>query len=243
MAKGRQAMFVRHNFIVNLKELSMAERGRLFTAMLEYSIDGKTPELGGNERFIWPAAKLMIDDDTVAYQKIVEQRQAAARERWSTDAGACESMRLDARACEDMREMQYINTTPTININTNSYKETLSKEREKKRFVPPSLDEVTAYCAERNNTVDPEGFIAFYTSNGWKVGKNPMKDWKAAVRSWEQRDRKEAIKQAKKKKPGRFDVLNEAIRKEMAANGSGGGNAMSFLNGKPLVELPGAGDS
>ena len=226
-------MFVRHNFVVNLKELSMAERGRLFTAMLEYSIEGKTPELGGNERFIWPAAKQMIDDDAAAYQKMVEQRQAAARERWSTDAGACESM----------REMQYINPTPSININTNSYKETLSKEREKKRFVPPSLDEVTAYCNERNNTVDPAGFIDFYTSNGWRVGKNPMKDWKAAVRSWEQRDRKEAVKQAKKKKPGRFDVLNEAIRKEMAANGSGGGNAMSFLNGKPLVELPGAGDS
>ena len=69
MAKGRQAMFVRHNFIVNLKELSMAERGRLFTSMLQYSIDGTEPALGGNERYIWPAAKQMIDDDAAAYQK------------------------------------------------------------------------------------------------------------------------------------------------------------------------------
>lgn len=52
----------------------------------------------------------------------------------------------------------------------------------------PSLDEVKAYCNERGNRVDPERFIDYYTSNGWKVGKNPMKDWKAAVRTWERTD-------------------------------------------------------
>ena len=57
-----------------------------------------------------------------------------------------------------------------------------------KRFVKPTLDEVQAYCLERQNSVDPESFIDFYESNGWKVGKNPMKDWKAAVRTWERRD-------------------------------------------------------
>ena len=57
-----------------------------------------------------------------------------------------------------------------------------------KRFAKPTLDEVQAYCLERQNSVDPENFIDFYESNGWKVGKNPMKDWKAAVRTWERRD-------------------------------------------------------
>lgn len=54
-----------------------------------------------------------------------------------------------------------------------------------KRFTPPTLDEVRAYCKERKNNVDPDRFFNYYTSNGWKVGKNPMKDWKAAVRTWE----------------------------------------------------------
>ena len=45
-----------------------------------------------------------------------------------------------------------------------------------------------AYCNERGNRVDPERFIDYYISNGWKVGKNPMKDWKAAVRTWERTD-------------------------------------------------------
>lgn len=54
-----------------------------------------------------------------------------------------------------------------------------------KRFAPPALDDVKAYCAERNNKVDPEHWFSYYESNGWMVGRNKMKDWKAAVRTWE----------------------------------------------------------
>ena len=53
------------------------------------------------------------------------------------------------------------------------------------RFTPPSLEDVQIYCLERNNSVDPQAFIDFYASKGWMVGKNKMKDWKAAVRTWE----------------------------------------------------------
>jgi hypothetical protein len=56
------------------------------------------------------------------------------------------------------------------------------KERNK---VPPSLGEVRDYCLERKNGIDPEKWYDHYASNGWKVGKNPMKDWQAAVRTWE----------------------------------------------------------
>lgn len=58
-----------------------------------------------------------------------------------------------------------------------------------KRFVPPTVDEVRAYCQDRQNGIDPQRFIDHYTSNGWMVGKNKMKDWKAAVRTWEQREK------------------------------------------------------
>ena len=57
-----------------------------------------------------------------------------------------------------------------------------------KRFTPPTVDEVRAYCQERGNRIDPQKFVDHYTSNGWMVGKTKMKDWKAAVRTWEQRD-------------------------------------------------------
>ena len=57
-----------------------------------------------------------------------------------------------------------------------------------KRFTAPTLEEVKEYCSERKNGVDAERFVNYYTANGWKVGKNPMKDWKAAVRTWERND-------------------------------------------------------
>lgn len=56
-------------------------------------------------------------------------------------------------------------------------------------FSPPTVDDVRAYCIERKNCVVPEAFVDYYTSNGWMVGKNHMKDWKAAVRTWERKDR------------------------------------------------------
>ena len=54
-----------------------------------------------------------------------------------------------------------------------------------KRFAKPIIDDIIDYCSERNNMVDPQKFFDYYSSNDWKVGKNPMKDWKAAVRTWE----------------------------------------------------------
>ena len=59
-----------------------------------------------------------------------------------------------------------------------------------KKFKPPTVEEVAEYCKERNNGVDPERFCDYYSANGWKVGKNSMKDWKAAVRTWEKNDKR-----------------------------------------------------
>lgn len=55
------------------------------------------------------------------------------------------------------------------------------------RFVRPTIDEIAAYCSERKNSVDAQAFFDFYESKGWRVGNQPMKDWKASVRTWERR--------------------------------------------------------
>lgn len=64
---------------------------------------------------------------------------------------------------------------------------TTSKSKTTK-FVKPSIEEILAYCRERNNNVDANKFYDYYESNGWHVGKNPMKDWKAAIRTWERKE-------------------------------------------------------
>ena len=82
-----------------------------------------------------------------------------------------------------------------IRKDTSKVKESKVKDNNKEsRFAPPSLEQVKDYCKERNNNIDPEQFINFYESKGWKIGKDKMKDWKAAIRTWENRNKKETNK-------------------------------------------------
>ena len=73
---------------------------------------------------------------------------------------------------------------PTPNNINNNIKNNISVSR----FVKPKVEEIDAYCKERNNSVDAQQFFDYYESKGWKVGKSPMKDWKSAVRTWERND-------------------------------------------------------
>lgn len=67
----------------------------------------------------------------------------------------------------------------------------LGESVKRSRFVPPSVEEVKEYCEGNNYGIDPEAFVDFYTANGWVQGKGkPIKDWKAAVRTWEHKDSK-----------------------------------------------------
>lgn len=67
-------------------------------------------------------------------------------------------------------------------------KEERARAPSSRRFTPPSVDEVAAYCRERGNAVDAQRFVDFYASKGWKVGNAGMRDWHAAVRNWERQD-------------------------------------------------------
>lgn len=102
--------------------------------------------------------------------------------RWTTDS-TTEGQPKDNRGTTDGQPMD-------INKNDKNVKndKECKEEGKPKRFSPPTVDDVKAYCSERNNSVDAERFVDFYSSKGWKVGNQPMKDWKACVRTWEKRD-------------------------------------------------------
>lgn len=81
------------------------------------------------------------------------------------------------------------NQTRPDNISEFSFSGGEKKEKIKEEeFIPPTVEMVEEYCKERGNVIDPEMFVAYYDSVGWVRGKYPMKDWKAAVRSWEKYD-------------------------------------------------------
>ena len=88
---------------------------------------------------------------------------------------------------------EYYGSTTVVlppNRKEENRKEIEENRREKKvdkpqKFIKPSVSEIEQYCKERNNSINPERFYDYYEANGWKIGKNTMKDWKAAVRTWE----------------------------------------------------------
>lgn len=92
------------------------------------------------------------------------------------------------------------------------------KPPKRKRFTPPTREEVQAYCIERNNNVDANRFIDYYTSNGWFVGKNKMKDWKAAVRTWERNNYSDTKPKTNNKVADELDNFYD-MAKEWAENG------------------------
>ena len=127
-------------------------------------------------------------------------------------------------------EMLTVNTAnskqrkpPLAHIDTDTYTYTNTDTVKQKRghFMPPSLQEITDYCKERQNTVSPEQFLNFYESKGWMVGKTKMKDWKACIRTWEQRQTGDSNgqKDTRTRTKRHIDKLDEIARADIAENG------------------------
>lgn len=80
-------------------------------------------------------------------------------------------------------------------LNTNTNTNTNTKEKgNSARFAPPTIEELSEFISENGYKVDPQRFMDYYTANGWKVGRNPMKDWRATVRTWASRDSQQQAK-------------------------------------------------
>lgn len=172
-------MAIPDEWLEEMEELSDAEYGRLVRWGQQYHLTGEKAKLSGNERFYAKRVQMQIDRYTEHYNEISEKRRAAA------NAGKC--MQMPANDSKCMETKTKTNTETKTNTSSAIAERSSSAQ---KRFAPPSVDEVRAYCLERGNSVDAQKFVDFYASKGWKVGNQSMKDWKAAVRTWEQREEK-----------------------------------------------------
>lgn len=117
-------------------------------------------------------------------------------ENMQTHNSECECMRSDANTFTKRKKEKMPPAPPEEEKNKNIYTPTNTSVCTPKAkngvFVPPTVEEAQAYIAEQGYSVDAERFVDFYTAKGWKIGKNPMKDWRAAVRGWE-RDKRNAL--------------------------------------------------
>lgn len=160
-----------------IEMLGDAEKGRLFTAMLRYASTGELPDLRGGERLLWPTAKLNIDRTRAEAEKNTINGKKGGRPKTQNNPKKPNETLKDKD-----KENKIIPLSPNGDIPPKGGRTPV------KRFVKPTAEEVRAYCAERGNRVDAQAFVDFYEAKGWKVGNAPMKDWKAAVRTWEKRD-------------------------------------------------------
>lgn len=174
---AREYFCAYHSYIKQCKGLSDGELGRLFRALLEYSASGKVPELNGRESVAFDFMSANIDRDAESYKDTCNRNRENISKRY-------ERIRANTTVYETYQEKEEEKEKEEL-LKKDISNEISKKSTRQKKFVPPTVEEVAAYCLERKNKVDAAYFVDHYTSNGWKVGKQNMKDWKAAVRTWE----------------------------------------------------------
>ena len=150
------------------------ERCRYYDQILDYGLDGIEPEVSGTAGAMFVLTKPTIDS-------YIKKSEAGAK-------GGASKPQANSKqtASKPQAKANEVPTNDNVNVNVNVNDNVNDKRTSVKRFTPPTAEEVQAYCNERNNGVDGQHFVDYYEARGWKIGgKQPMKDWKAAVRTWE----------------------------------------------------------
>ncbi len=165
------------DFLDVVEPLSDSASGRLFKAMLRYALNGTVPALRGKEGVAWTVARQHMDREAEAYEtkvKNLKRGNVPVSGRKNPVSGEDKDKEKNNDKDKD-KEREYRGFAPV----------SAAMAASRAISMPPSLEEIESYCRERGNQVNPQRFLDFYTANGWRIGKAPMKDWRAAVRSWE----------------------------------------------------------
>lgn len=179
MAKDPAFLFYSGDFLTGTYEATYVQRGVYITLLCvqHQKSNGEIPikffdELVGEDTFI---RNKFIKTDTGYYNERLRQ-ECDRRKKYS-----------DSRRKNICKRYE---PTYVVHMETETETETINlKKKKQAQFVKPTLEEVTQYIVEAGYTVDPNKFFNYYESNGWKVGKNPMKNWKAALSgTWQARD-------------------------------------------------------
>lgn len=181
------------SYMEQINLLSMEQRGVLLTAIMAYEGKGEIPEMDGMTLMAFTFIKADLDRDAEKYQRTCEARRSAGLLGGRPKTKGLTENQTKAKKANGFSENQTEAKKPDNEYEyDNDLKEIPPKGGTKKSgFTPPTLQEVQEYIREKGYKVDAERFIDFYESKGWFIGKNKMKDWKAAVRTWVRRQQQE----------------------------------------------------
>lgn len=171
---------MRESFIFHkdyIEDLPDQYKTEFIQATINYGLYGENPPFkdGTLEMALWAKIARRIDAETEKYKAISAKRKEAAQKRYQHDQQRRNLAREDPAATPEESPAEPQTAKPKRTVT----------------FVKPTVEELHAYCEERKNGIDVQAFFDFYESKGWKVGAAKMKDWRASVRTWEQRRKTE----------------------------------------------------
>lgn len=214
----RNAFLFYRSFYEAAKHLDKEAQADFLMAVCAYSLDGEELELSGVAAAMFALVRPTLETSrkksasgksggskAKANGKQTESKTEANGKQDESKAEAIKDIRIKDKGYKDKGYKEDIDITGKL-----SGIDKLGGNTRAKRFAPPTLEEVTAYVRERGSNVDPQGFIDFYASKGWMVGKTPMKDWKAACRNAEKWERWSRPTASERSSNPFLDMLKEA---------------------------------
>lgn len=209
--KRRTSFILLLEHVHTMEELTDEEFGQFIRAYAAYVENKTEPDFTDRSmRMMWKTVKAFDEMNVQKYSSTSEARQEAGRKgaekRWKSDGKAIDANSknsnchfansknsLSVSESESVSESVYKEISPNGDIKKGADAPTPTLETKTARFHPPDIAEVKAYFAEKGGTgAQAERFFSYYESNGWRVGKNPMKKWKAAASGWISRDKEQA---------------------------------------------------
>lgn len=178
--------------------LDLDEKEENVQITIQYLLKIGLIEMCSDEEYYLPDTKDSTGCETAVASRVRKHRERKKALHCNADVTQVKQL------CNGEIEKE-IELEKDIEIEKEIHSSAKSTTTKRKRFEKPTLSQITQYCLERNNSVNAEQFYDYYESNGWKVGKNSMKDWKACVRTWERNGYDKPIK----KKNNKQDTLND----------------------------------
>lgn len=162
------------SFFEALESMSAEQQGKCLMALADYALNGNIPSNEPETMMFFILVKPQIDANNKRFENGCKGGRPKNQTTTETKPKNNQKITKEKPNVND-------NVNDNVNVNDNIKEKTIKKESK------PTLEEVKQYCEERGNLIDPNEWFDYYSANGWKVGKNTMKDWKACVRYWEQK--------------------------------------------------------
>ena len=213
---ARKSFSVHQDFYGELRALSPERRGTVLLALIAWAEDSPPPTLDPEEALLFRIMRGQIERISAVNSANGGKGGAPKGNLNAVKTSETTETSKLGEATENKRNKPPVSVTVSVSDpisisppNPLTGEAAAPQGEGRKRFIPPSVDEVAAYCLERGNDIDSEAFVAFYASKGWKVGKEPMKDWRQAMITWERKRKAESSPAQRQQTPGgrRFEQL------------------------------------